>query len=424
MTALDGFLTGERHADAAGAVSVDAILDAMRRHLGMEIAFASRIADGKRHFTHIRADIALPLAPGDAEPLEDSLCQRVLDGRLPALMYDAHEHASALECGITAALPVGSHLNVPLKLSDGSIYGTFCCLSRTVDRTLSQRDMDTVHAFAGLAATQIERELDATRQFLIRRGEIEGLIARGLPAVHYQPIHRRSDGVPVGVESLARFADHGSRCPSAWFAEAAELGLGVELELSAIRSAIAAASHVPAPHYVSVNVAPETLFSESLIELLAEAPRGRMVVELTEHARVASYPALRARLDRLREHARIAIDDVGAGYAGLRHIIDLAPDIIKLDIALIRDVDADPARQALVSAMVTFATRIGASIVAEGVETPAEEAMLQSLGIAYAQGWRFSRAMPPVAVQQLLMGATGLSEPMTPVAVRRAKRAA
>ena len=406
MSALDGFLTGERHADAAGAVSVDAILDAMRRHLGMEIAFASRISDGMRRFTHIRSDIPLPLAPGDAEPLEDSLCQRVLDGRLPALMHDAGEHASALECGITRALPVGSHLNVPLTLSDGSIYGTFCCVSRSVDRTLSQRDMDTVQAFAGLAATQIERELDVTRDFLKRRGEIEAVVARGLPAIHFQPIHQLSDGAPIGVESLARFPDHGDRCPSDWFAEAAQLGVGVELEMSAIRAAIDAMAHVPAPHYVSINVAPETLFSDSLVSLLRDAPPGRMVVELTEHARVASYPQLRARLDRLREYARIAIDDVGAGYAGMRHIIDLAPDIIKLDIALIRDVDQDPARQALVSAMVTFAARIGASIVAEGVETAGEAQMLKALGIHHAQGWRFSRAMPPVAVQQLLLGTT------------------
>lgn len=419
MSALDGFLTGERHADAAGAVSVDAILDAMRRHLGMEIAFASRIADGMRRFTHIRADIALPLAPGDAEPLSDTLCQRVLDGRLPALMHDAGEHPAACDVYITSALPVGSHLNVPLTLSDGSVYGTFCCLSRTVDRSLSERDMETVRAFAGLAATQIERELNVTRSFLKRRGEIETMIERGLPAIHYQPIHRLSDSAPVGVESLSRFPDHGDRCPSEWFAEAAQLGLGVELELSAIRAAVAAMAHVPAPHYVSINVAPETLFSESLIAVLRDAPPGRMVVELTEHARVASYPQLRARLDRLREHARIAIDDVGAGYAGMRHIIDLAPDIIKLDIALIRDVDLDPARQALVSAMVTFASRIGAQIVAEGVETAGEERMLGSLGIAYAQGWRFSRAMPPVAAQQLLMGATRVGEAAAPVTARR-----
>ena len=113
---------------------------------------------------------------------------------------------------------------------------------------------------------------------------------------------------------------------------------------------------------------------------------------------------------RLRRHAKIAVDDVGAGYSGLRRILDLRPDILKLDMSLTRDVDSDPARAALARALVTFADGIGCRIVAEGIETEAEMKALRSLGVGYGQGWHFSRPMPSVAVQQFLLGAGKAAE--------------
>ena len=126
--------------DAPGALSpIDRILDSVRSHLGMEIAFASRIVGGMREFTHIRADCPVPVAPGDAEPLETTLCHLVLEGQLPQLMHDAREYELALPVAITLGLPVASHLNVPLRLRDGSLYGHFCCVNRTPDRSLTER---------------------------------------------------------------------------------------------------------------------------------------------------------------------------------------------------------------------------------------------------------------------------------------------
>jgi EAL domain-containing protein (putative c-di-GMP-specific phosphodiesterase class I) len=310
----------------------------------------------------------------------------------------------AMTVPIAHALPVGAHMTVPIRLGDGSVYGTFCCLSRTPDYSLTERDLSTVRAFADLAAAEIDRELRAERHRAMLTERIGRAIADGQPAIHLQPIHRLDTGRSAGAEALARFADAGIRPPNTWFADAFEAGIGVDLELAAVRNALAVAAQVPADHYVSINVSPETVLSGRLAPALDAAPRVALVLEVTEHARVEDYEALRAMLAELRRYARIAIDDVGAGYSSLRHIIALAPDILKLDMSLTRDVDHDPARRALAGAMVAFASRIGATIVAEGIERAEEAAVLRDLGVAFGQGYLFSRPMPLAAAQRYLLG--------------------
>lgn len=401
-------------AEAAGetppAEAIDRILEAVRTHLGMDIAFASKFAEGRREFTHINACVPVPARPGDSEPQEETYCYKILKGRLPELILDAQEHPEALALPITNALPVGSHLNVPLRLSDGSVYGSFCCISHVPDRTLTERDLMTMRAFADLAAGQIERQLGEDEEQKAQVARITQVIEQDRIAMVYQPIHRLSDGRPVGVEALARFPDQATRTPDKWFAEAARIGLGTELELLAVRQAIRGLPFIPTELYVALNVSPATALSPELEKIVAAAPEGRLVVEVTEHSKVADREALAAALNRLRRHARIAVDDVGAGYSGLRRILDLRPDILKLDMSLTRDVDSDPARAALARALVTFADGINCRIVAEGIETEAEMKALRSLGVGYGQGWHFSRPMPSVAVQQFLLGASKAAE--------------
>lgn len=388
----------------AGGDAIDAILDAARDHLGMEIAFAARYVDGRRQFTHIRTELPVPHRPGDSEPNEETFCWHVLEGRLPELIPDAADHPLARSLPITAALPVGCHMDVPLRLKDGSVYGSFCCLSRTPDRSLNRRDLGALRAFADLAAVQIEREVDAERAHAAAVARVRDAIGAGLPTVMLQPIYRLADGAPIGAEALARFPDAAARPPSDWFAEAAAHGLGEELELAAVFAALAAFPYVPAPHHLAINISPATACSPVLRPLLEAAPPGRLVLEVTEHDEVESYLALQRALAPLRGHLRIAVDDVGAGYAGLRHMLDLEPDVLKLDMSLTRDVDRDPARRALIEAMVRFAGHIGATVVAEGVEREGERGVLAALGVHHAQGWLFSRAVPPVTASRLLLG--------------------
>ena len=419
---LGAFLAA-RAAGAGARTQVDAILDAVREHLGMEIAFASRYAAGRRDFTHVRSAIPLPVGPGDGDAVEDSYCWHVLHGRLPELIRDAGEVDFARTIPITEALPVGCHITVPLRLRDGSVHGSFCCLSRQADASLTDRDLATVKAFAALAAEEIERDLDAEAERVADVDRIRDAILGGNPVIHLQPIHRLEDGRAVGAEALARFPDSGARPPNLWFEEAARAGLGIEFELAAVARALDALPYVPLGRYLSINVSPETAMSADLDPLLERVGTRDVVLEITEHSRVQDYAALKARLRGLRDRVRIAIDDVGAGYSGLRHITALAPDIMKLDMSLTRDVHRDPAKRALALALVSFAAQIGSTIVAEGVDCEAERRVLADLGIAYGQGWLFSRAMPVVSAQRVLLGVEDEAEISAPVDLAEPRRA-
>lgn len=397
---------------------VDTILDAVRAHLGMEIAFAARYVDGRRQFTHIRTDLPVPHRPGDSEPNEETFCWHIAEGRLPELIHDAADHPLAQTLPITNALPVGCHMDVPIRLADGSLYGSFCCLSRTADRTLTGRDLATLRAFADLAAAQIEADYDRSRRRAVIVDRVSAAVQAGQPSVYLQPVVRLDGTAPVGAEALARFPDAAARPPSDWFLEASDNGLGEALEMAAVQAALRVLPFVPAPNYLAINVSPSIAAVPALHDLLLAAPAGRVLLEITEHAAVEDYSLLRAALAPLAGHVRLAIDDVGAGYAGMRHILDLAPDVLKLDMGLVRDVDRDPARRALIEAMVRFAGHVGAQIVAEGIEREGERAVLAALGVDYGQGWLFGRAVPPVVASRLLLG--GSIETPSPVEERRA----
>jgi EAL domain-containing protein (putative c-di-GMP-specific phosphodiesterase class I) len=238
-----------------------------------------------------------------------------------------------------------------------------------------------------------ERRLLAERRR--RRRRIERVLdSHALPMV-FQPIADLANGRVVGVEALARFECQPRRPPNEWFAEAAEVGLGVELELAAVGAALVALSRLPLDTFLSVNVSPATAVAPAFAALLARWTGRRLVVELTEHTRVEHYEPLLAALDGLRQRSmRIAVDDAGAGYAGLQHILRLRPEVIKLDTDLTRGIHLDPARRALAASLVTFAHDIGAAILAEGVETRLELDVLRSLGVPWGQGYHLARPGP------------------------------
>jgi EAL domain-containing protein (putative c-di-GMP-specific phosphodiesterase class I) len=211
----------------------------------------------------------------------------------------------------------------------------------------------------------------------------------------FQPIAALSTGEVLGAEALSRFSCEPHRPPNEWFAEAASVGRGAEVELAAVASAVAEVENLPDGAFVSVNVSASTATTPELADVLAPAPAPRIVLELTEHTRIDDYRTLTERLDPLRQRGvRIAVDDAGAGYSGLRHVLSLRPDILKLDIDLTRSIDIDPARRALATAMVSFSREIDAVIIAEGVETEAELDTLRGLGIPWAQGFHLAHPGP------------------------------
>ncbi len=383
------------HGQEAREVSTNA-LRAIRTHLGMDVAFVSEFTGGQRVFRYVdAASQDSPVCAGGADPLEESYCQRVVDGRLPELIHDAHELSVATELPVTTALPVGAHMSVPIRLKNGNVYGTFCCFSHAPDHSLNDRDLAMMRVFADLTAEQIERELETEQTERDISDRLRAVIAGEGLAMAFQPIVDMGRDEPIGFEALARFSCEPTRGPNVWFAEAAGMGLGVELEATAARLALADLARLPTRAYLAINASPATVASGRFDSLLGDVPAERIVVEVTEHAAINAYEQLEAALRVLRQRGvRVAVDDAGAGYASFRHILRLRPDIIKLDMALTRDIDRDPARRALASALITFAADTGSTIVGEGVETAGELAALRRLGVDAAQGYHLGRPTP------------------------------
>jgi EAL domain-containing protein (putative c-di-GMP-specific phosphodiesterase class I) len=224
------------------------------------------------------------------------------------------------------------------------------------------------------------------------RRRIEQVLADRRYESLYQPIIDLTTNRLFGVEALTRFADVPYRSPDLWFAEAEAAGLGLVLELAAVESAVRLLPALPAGIRLSVNVGPRTIVSAELEAMIEEAGPDRIVVELTEHLRVEDYPGLNRNLQSLRERQTLlAIDDTGAGISSLTHILKLAPDIIKLDREITSGIDIDPVRRALAAALGTFAAESGSIVVAEGIESEAELAVLQDMGVRYGQGFHLGR---------------------------------
>ena len=241
---------------------------------------------------------------------------------------------------------------------------------------------------------RIEQEQRAARQQAERETRIRSILDGGPLRMVYQPIVRLETGGVIGVEALTRFDMEPVRPPNEWFDEAAAVGMGADLELAAVRAGLAKSHLLPDCAYIALNVSPETLIDPRLVDCLSTQDRP-VVVELTEHAAVDSYDVLVGAVGRLRQSgARIAIDDAGAGYASLRHILRVKPDIIKLDVSLTRDIHIDADRRALAASLVTFARETGAQMVAEGIECEEELRTLRGLGVGCGQGFYLAHPAP------------------------------
>lgn len=217
----------------------------------------------------------------------------------------------------------------------------------------------------------------------------------------YQPILDLSTGRVFAAEALCRFHGLPYRAPDHWFADAVRLGVGVELEMAAVRAGLDALPHLPPGVRLALNVGPQTIGSAELAAAVDKAAPSRIILELTEHLRVEDYPRLNQTLRSLRDRGTmLAIDDTGAGISSLTHILKLAPDIIKLDREITSGIDLDPVRRALASALLRFASESEAMVVAEGIETAAELEVLYELGVNYGQGFHLGRPAPPGALTE------------------------
>lgn len=377
---------------AGSSDGIAKVLHAIRTHLQMDVAFVSEFRHPVRIFQHVDAAGRTPIHEGDSAPLDQGYCQKVVDGRLPQLIPDAQRLPETACLAETRAIPIGAHLSVPIRLRDGRIYGTFCCFSYLPDYTLTHRDLQTMRVFADLVAHQIDHDLAAQRDRETVIRQLDEVIATGQPTMVFQPIYDMAARRSTGVEALSRFSSKPTRSPDLWFRDAASVGLGIDLERRAVSAALQALSHFPSDTYVAVNASPIVVESGVLEPLLRNVDARRLMLEITEHDSVADYGRLLEMLAPLRAlGAQVAIDDAGAGYASMRHILSIEPDLIKLDMSLTRGIDQDRKRRALASALIAFAHETGVDIVAEGVESAGELNTLCELGVSKVQGYFLSR---------------------------------
>ncbi|MBW3662517.1 MAG: EAL domain-containing protein [Actinobacteria bacterium] len=239
---------------------------------------------------------------------------------------------------------------------------------------------------------ELGEHLDRTHSEERRRQSIDArvrrVIAAGQVDILFQPIRQLATGSVAGYEALARFDAGSTRGPRAWLDDARSVDALLELELLAVRAALAHVAELPAGTYLAVNVSPATATDEGLQDLVLSAAPSATVLEITEHAPVDDYEGFHRAVEPLRSAGvRLAIDDTGAGMASLRHLLSLAPDVIKLDVSLTRGIDSDRSRRALARALISFADDTGSQIVAEGVETDQELHALVDLGVTYGQGY-------------------------------------
>jgi len=377
------------------------LLRAARLHLGMEVSFISQFQNDQCLFNYVdQADGIDCIKAGSQTPRDTSYCQRVIDGRLPEFAYNAQALPAACELPATQQLGIGAYLSVPIKLTDGSILGSFCCFSLQSDNSLTQKDLDLIKAFAEVAGKLIETDFQENRAKEETRQRVQAILDNDLISMVWQPIIDLDHGTVIGVESLARFSTSPVRSPNIWFSDAQNVGLADSLEERAIENGLAILDSLPREVYVACNVSAKALLSGKIPEFLSQMPLEKVVLEITEHDIINDYETLAQTLAPLRKQGmRLAIDDTGAGYASFRHILYLKPDVIKLDMSLTRDIDTDINRQILAGALMTFAKQTHSNLIAEGVETASELNTLRSLGVNNIQGYFFHK---PMAIDNLL----------------------
>jgi EAL domain-containing protein (putative c-di-GMP-specific phosphodiesterase class I) len=360
------------------------VLELANQHLGMDVSFVAEILDEGQLYRSVHGDaLSFGITPGNPTV---GYCDLMLAGRIPnaipATAVDSRVHALRA----TFDARIGAYIGVPIILSDGSIFGSLGCLSHDA-HVLGDRDVRFMHLLAELVAPEVERNRERDHA----RTGISKLIATEDLDVALQPVFDIHDGRCLGVEALARFpAAYGDT--EAVFKSAHAVGLGHSLERLALGRAVALLPQLPPGQFLAVNLTPKVAHQLCAISGDHLHFMSHLVLEITEHAAVASYTELREALRPSRENGlRLAIDDAGAGYASLKHVIELEPDIIKVDRSIIDGLAADRARRSVVSAFVLLALDIGATVIAEGIETAEDLEAVRDLGVDAAQGYLFAR---------------------------------
>jgi EAL domain-containing protein (putative c-di-GMP-specific phosphodiesterase class I) len=323
--------------------------------------------------------------------VDDSLWRTLVEGRGSGVVHDVQ----ALEWGaeILPGSGVRSLVAVPVMLPDGRPLGILSCLSGRARPDLDGRHLRLLRVLGRAIGEALEDRNRASEARLLQVERILRVIGDGLRMV-YQPIFDLETGMVAGVEALARFPHDPRRTPRSWFAGARQVGLGIDLEVAAVRAAVAEMNALP-PGFVSMNVSAETLVSDEMAAAMVGAQGDRLVLDIVEHERMNDLSSLTRTVARFRRRGvRFAIDNAGAGFASLRHVMRIKPEILKLDQSLTDRIDTDAMVKLVATSLAKFATDAGLMPAAEGIERGPQLEALRGLGVRYGQGYHLARPAP------------------------------
>lgn len=281
---------------------------------------------------------------------------------------------------------------IPLRASVGLLGAIVVCTEAVDGVTFLAGRLPVLESFGAVASALLGPGIVARQQHGEVRGELEAILQDRAFEPVFQPVVDLASGAIVGYEALTRFRDRTR--PDRRFADAEAVGLGLELESACLTAALAVAPDLLGGGWVSLNVSPGLLIERQRLARCLHGYAGPVVLEVTEHVAIENYGAVRDAVAGLGGHVQVAVDDAGAGFASFRHILELHPDFVKLDIGLVRQIDRDDVRQALVAGIVYFAKKSGCRLIAEGIETAGERDQLRALGVDLGQGYLLGRPTP------------------------------
>ena len=340
-----------------------------------------------------------PIHVGDAMPAlrADYLLDRSRSGAWAELWVD--RPGPGLGDAEMTDLGVEGQAFAPI-MADDEIVGLISIA--TTDHDQAEHllaDVPSVSEAAAVAGTILAPMIVARHRLRTAEIRIAAAIEAGAFRMVFQPIVELATGVTVGFEALTRFASGDT--PDQVFADAASAGLGADLEAATLTAAIRDAARLPPDAWLALNISPTFLGeSATLISILAQRTRP-ITLEITEHEVIDDYGPIHASLAALGPDVRLAVDDAGAGVANFQHLAELRPALVKIDRGLISGVNANLSRQAVVVGLVHFAAVSGALVLAEGIETQAEQETVQRLGVTLGQGYHLGRPAPVASWSQV-----------------------
>ena len=373
---------------SAGRTGLACAVELALRHLAFDVVFIAEVSEAGEVYREAAGDVAaFGIQPGEYGRVP-RYCRTVSESGTPSVLPDARAHESHAQLSAAHGIDVGALIAVPLRLADGSPFGVLCGLCRRPRPELDGRDAELMAKLGEVIAPELadhgrQRELRVALQRILADEDVK---------VAYQPIVHLRTSRCIGVEALARFPEPFLR-PDSTLRLAEEFEMRLALERLIVIEAWEMLGKLGPEQFLALNLAPDAVVALARrANLRDDLPLEQLVVEVTEHAAVDSYGPLLHELAPLRERGlRIAVDDAGAGFASLRHVLQLRPDYVKVDGSLIDGLASDHGKRAAVRSFVSLASDLGARVVAEGVERAADLQALRRLGLDAAQGFLLGR---------------------------------